>query len=159
MGNKYEKVMLKNIEVKFAAIIEAVENYDGDGYEYVLQAKLTDKQAENLKSKGCEKQLKDGYMKFSRPGQDSKGNELAMQVVGPNPREPFTALVGNGSVCNVRLVLLPYTFKKKKGVSFRLDAVQVLKHVPYTKQVDTTGFDDLSEEDEDTEGFDDEDEI
>lgn len=148
----YEKLTLKKVEVKFAAVIDPVLNYERDGYEYVISVKPTKEQVNKLRDKGCEKQIKDGFIKFNKDTHSRKGEELPpVQVVGHNPREPFTDKVGNGSVCNVRLILIPYEYRKKKGVSFKLDAVQVIEHVPYVREPDTEGFDDYSG---DTEGFD-----
>ena len=86
-----------------------------------------------------------GYQ-FKRNLVRADGEENSQPPVMDAKKEPFTDLVGNGSICNIQYSLVSYKNKFGKGITSDLKGVQVLKHVPYI------GGDGSEFEDED--GFD-----
>ena len=56
----------------------------------------------------------------------------------------FKVGIGNGSFCAVRLAMIPYE-QFGGGIAFRIDGIQVIKHVPYELKDPTEGFDKVDE--------------
>ena len=55
-------------------------------------------------------------------------------------KDPFTDLIGNGSLCNIAYSIRPWTGFGGEGVAADLNAVQVLEHVPYEGDKGITEF-------------------
>mgnify|MGYP003140466339 FL=1 len=77
-----------------------------------------------------------GYIKFKfKKNELTKNGDFsgAPRVVtaDPNINWPQDKLIGNGSLVKASFSLFPWEMTKKGGVSLYLQAVQVLKHVPY----------------------------
>lgn len=142
--------MISNARVKWAKVFEPDNQYppakwsievypcDDDLAELrkaseAIQAQV---RAENPKTCPSPKPLnlreKDGEVMFQakRNVQATSGKENGPpRVVGLN-KQPFTELIGNGSVCNVIVQLFGYN-GFGGGVTAFLEAVQVVNHVPY----------------------------
>jgi hypothetical protein len=73
-------------------------------------------------------------------------------VVMDAQQRPFSELIGNGSLVNIKVGLMEYDNQYGKGVTKALQAVQVLAHVPYEPSSIAEGFD-LIEADEESDEF------
>lgn len=118
-------------------------NYNEDGYEWTIDCLVSQEQVDELKSKGLEaiKEDADGrpYVRLKRPTTYAKSGDPmpAPKVVDKfgSPVDPDS--VGNESVCNVQGRLREWEYRKKKGVSFDLVAVQVIELNEYTPEAKT----------------------
>jgi len=70
---------------------------------------------------------------FSQKGVSSKGKDMFVSKLGPNPKVPFTAKIGNGSIVNFRI----YTYKGEGPsagkLNTSLNAVQCINWVEYVE--------------------------
>ena len=94
---------------------------------------MSDAEAKKLKDIGIAvKRNDDGVFeyKFKRnvARKDGNGDNPPPRVVDAE-KEPFDGIIGNGSIVNVQWA--PYQWKFKKGVGADLQAIQVVKLVPY----------------------------
>ncbi len=64
--------------------------------------------------------------------QDGKPAQPVQIVSSKGDIDPNT--IGNGSIVNVRLYQYEYEFQSKKGIANSLQAIQLVKHVVYTRK-------------------------
>jgi hypothetical protein len=141
-------------EVQWAKVIDPGKNYSGE-LEWSIDVK-TD--IEPLRSLGLDDRIKpkDGFIKFhksvfskNKQNDDGSPKRLDPPKIFDSQLEPWdrTVGIGNGSICKVKLSLFPYD-QHGGGVAFRLESLQVIKHVPYELKDPTEGFDKYDEEDD-----------
>lgn len=142
-------------KASYAKIIgEPMLNYNKDGREWKMDLQLLDKgSVKDVKSWGIGDRIKnkENYLD-GNPFMTFKQNEFRKDGVTPNqPIKVVDAagnpwdehkLIGNGSVVDVKFIVMDHGPGKMHGVYIR--AVRVLDHVPYEPKE----FDDLSEDDE-----------
>jgi hypothetical protein len=129
-------------------------NYSKDGREWKMDLEITDKNTlKELKTLGISDRVKnkETYLNGA-PHLTFKQAEFRKDGVTPNkPIQvedaagqpwPQNKLIGNGSVVDVKFVVMDYGVGKKKGVYIR--SVRVLEHVPY----EVSEFEPISEDDE-----------
>lgn len=137
---------LNNVKVLWAAIQEPDTKFQ---HNWHITAILSEEDAKRLKAESAEVDPKGKGIKFDEDQEgnktykfkrnvdraDGKGTNQKPLVCGPGGKNDlFTALVGNGSVCNIQYAFIPYNNKFGKGVTCDLKGVQVLEHVPYGVQ-------------------------
>lgn len=154
-----KNVIIKNAKIKWAKVHEPAQNYNKDGMEYSFDLEVNDKQIAALYKEGMSTMVKpkedeEGtkYVTFRKPTMSASGKEmLPIRVIGRN-KEPFSELIGNGSIVNAVISIFPST-KSGKSACLRPEAIQVVDHVEYSSG---NSVDDLFEElDADTDEFDD----
>jgi hypothetical protein len=99
------------------------------------------------------------YLRFKQNAEykDKTTNDLVPMKPPPlfdargNPITDPDFVVGNGSIVSVHFELYPYCNSKVAGTSLKIQAVQVIKHVPYVGGVsfDKTGFQVVDSDDDD----------
>lgn len=148
--------VLKNVVISWANIQTPNTQFQPT---WEIQAHLSEEQANELMAeakkigpKGIKIKKDDNgelTYRFKRRVEraDGAGDNDKPVVYGPKGKTggDFTELVGNGSVCNIQYLFLPYDNKFGKGVTCDLKGVQVMHHIPFGIQ-DGDEFD--SEEDE-----------
>ena len=83
-----------------------------------------------------DKESGESFIKVSQNVTRKDGKENNPPRVVDAAKNEFTALIGNGSICNVKFSLWEYDNFGKKGIKPILEAVQVIKHVPYEEDED-----------------------
>lgn len=78
-----------------------------------------------------DKETGESFIKASQNVARKDGTENDPPRVVDAAKNPFDKLIGNGSICNVKFALWEYDSFGSKGVKPILEAVQVIKHVPY----------------------------
>jgi len=143
---RINKIMLKNVEVQWARVHEPTNKYMSEEKEWLIECRLSEEQLAHLKKLGCKKEPKDSeWLKFQKNELSRNGDPLQAPIVVDKACRPFSDLIGNGSICNVRIAQVPYEFKGIKGFKFSLDAVQVMKHKKFNTKNDLSGFDMVEE--------------
>ena len=134
---EFENLKLTNARVKYAKVIRPGKAYDeAHPDEWSVNLYVTDEDRDNLMARGINpKEDKDGneYWIAKRSTKTTKGDDQKPPVVVDSAKRPFADDIGNGSVCNVVVTLIPWTKAKRSGIKLFLQAVQVVNHVPYTK--------------------------
>jgi hypothetical protein len=104
------------------------------GPKYSIEVKLDDTGVAKYKEAGCQglpSKDGEGYYTFRRTKtsltRKGKVIEYGPPKVVDTDGNPFTALIGNGSVVTVKVE----TFPTEKGTGTRLVALRVDEHVPY----------------------------
>lgn len=150
---EYEVLKLTNVRVKYAKVIRPGKAYD-DSHpdEWSVNMYVTDEDRDALMARGA------------NPKEDKEGNEYWMAKRGTVTRNskaqkpptvvdaakrPFTEDIGNGSVCNIVVTLIPWEKAKRKGIKLFLNAVQVVNHVAF-RNSDEDYFDELEPADDGT---------
>lgn len=125
--------VLRNVKVNWASVqtpntqfepcweIQAVFNSDAQKDEFLAESKKIDPKGKGVKIK----EDNDGnfVFRFRRKVEraDGKGENSPPLVCGPKGKDdPFDAMIGNGSVCNIQYAFLPYSNKFGKGVTVDL---------------------------------------
>lgn len=156
--------ILYNVPVKWASVQKPNTQFEP---AWEVQAILTKEQAAELQAaakkvnpKGIKiKKEDDGtlYFRFKRSvaRKDGNGNNEPPTVVDAH-KEPFTKMIGNGSICNIKYSLIPWNNKFGSGVTTDFKGIQVVEWVEYG---DNEDFDvvDKATENKDNASFDDED--
>lgn len=106
-------------------------NYNEDGFEWTVNCLIDEKQEAELKKGGYEKiqEDKEGktYVAPKKPTTFPSGDPRAPINVVDKYGDPVDPdIIGNESVCNVRVALRNWEYKKKSGVSLDLIEVQVV---------------------------------
>lgn len=70
-------------------------------------------------------------IKFKRKVTTAKGKANRQPVVVDANRNPFTELIGNGSVVNVQYKEYEWNYAGKSGKGLDLQGVQVVEHKPF----------------------------
>jgi hypothetical protein len=139
MENKkqLEEMTLKNVSVKWAKVHEPGKAYEDTApKEWSINCYVNDEDRDALMARGCNpKEDKDGNEFFvaKRSTLTKAGAQTTPPIVVDAKKAVFTDEVGNGSVCNVAVTLIPWTKNKRSGVKLYLRGVQVLTHVPHNK--------------------------
>lgn len=132
--------VLKKCPVIWANVIKPNTKFTP---KWDIVALLTQEQAKALKEEALELGGKIKFRKETFNGEDwlgyqlkrnlqkSDGTDNNQPVVVDASKNPFTELVGNGSICNIQYSLVAYKNKFGSGITNDLKGVQVLKHVPY----------------------------
>ena len=121
------------------AHVQAPDDYDKYsvcGYiSKELAKELTDQGATGIRKDKAGKVEKDEngniMWQFRTNALDKEGNKKEPLRVVDKGKNPFTKLVGNGSLCNIQYTISEWEFKGKKGIGSYLNAVQVLDHVAF----------------------------
>lgn len=131
-------------EVMWANVIYPKNNYNGEP-EYSIKVKTDIEPLYELGLNKKTKQDEDGYIKFKRNPINKNGDASPPSIVDSQliPWD-FKVGIGNGSFCAVRLAMIPYD-QFGGGIAFRIDGIQVIKHVPYELKDPTEGFDKVDE--------------
>lgn len=143
--------VLKNVPVKWASLTTPNTTFEPC---WEVEVQLTQEQADALQAeakalhpKGIK--IKDGEngmktFRFRRKLHNSEGNpNTPPTLIGPDGKEGFNRLVGNGSICNVQYALVAYNNPKfGKGVTNDLKGIRVITHVPFGEQDGDGLFDD-----------------
>lgn len=97
--------------------------------------------AKRLKAEGLEvKKKKEGdkgfeagdlVVKFKRKAFKKSGEPNSAPTVVDAKKNPFSELIGNGSVVKVSYTPFEWSYAGKSGTTGWLNAVQVIEHVPY----------------------------
>lgn len=125
--------VLNNVKCKWASIQEPNRSAEyGDKWE--IEAELNDTQAADFESQGFKIKTDDKGNKVIRFKRKTTGTKRAGGTFDKTPpkvvdsvKQPFKALVGNGSVVNIAYNVLEHGF----GKSLDLSGVQVLELVSY----------------------------
>ena len=147
--------ILRSVPVKWAFVNKPSVKFE---HCYEVQVTLTDEQAKALieesklvdpKGKGIKLKKDDdnNYIyRFKRRVERADGTLNKVPVaVDKDGRTPFTANIGNGSVCNVQYVFVKYDHPKfGVGVTNDFKGIQVLQHVAFGED-DGEGFDNEEE--------------
>ena len=137
MKQESVELTLKNVSARYAKLFTPGKAYEESApAEWSMNMYVDDEGRDTLMAHGClPKEDKDGaeYFVAKRATKSRAGAEVKPPIVVDAKKAPFTEDVGNGSVCNVRVTLFPWTKGKQKGVKIYLQAVQVLTHVPYNR--------------------------
>ena len=153
---EYETMKLTNVRVKYAKVHKPGKAYDeSHPDEWSLNMYLTDEDRDAIMAKGVNpKEDKEGteYWTAKRSSMTRNGDAQTPPAVVDAAKRPFTDDIGNGSVCNVVVTLIPWTKAKRSGIKLYLNAVQVINHVPYGKS-DTDYFDQVEEATDGTDQF------
>jgi hypothetical protein len=78
-----------------------------------------------------DKETGEKFYKAMRNVQTKSGKELSPPVVVDRQKEPFDQLIGNGSICNIKLTVKEVNAFGQNRVKGYLDSVQVINHIPY----------------------------
>lgn len=152
--------ILKSVPVKWTFANKPSTKFEAN---YEVQVELTPEQAKALveeskaidpKGKGIKiKKEEDGTLsyRFRRKAERPDGTENKPPVaVDRDGKTPFTANIGNGSICNVQYTFVKYDHPKfGVGVTNDFKGIQVLKHVSFGEG-DGEGFDNEEEDTEDS---------
>lgn len=134
---EYENMKLSNVRVEWAKVISPGKPYDETkDPEWSVSMYVTEEDRDALMARGINpKEDKKGneYWIAKRSTKTREGKDQKPPVVVDAAKRPFTDDIGNGSVCNVVVTLIPWTKAKRSGIKLFLQAVQVVNHVPYTK--------------------------
>ena len=157
--------ILNNVKVNWASVHKPNTQFEP---AWEVQAILTKEQAAELQAaakkinpKGIKiKKDDDGTLSFrfkrAVTRKDGKGENEAPIVIDAN-KEPFTKLIGNGSVCNIKYAFIPWNNKFGNGVTTDFKGIQVVELVEFG---DNEDFDVVSKDkpnEKDDAPFDDED--
>lgn len=144
MSVQNQKFMFKNATVQWAI----VGNPDADGLWrvdiYASDAELKELEAMGVPIKENDKEgdpmfgKKFAYAK--RKSKSQAGTAISPPTVVDSKRNAFSGLIGNGSVCNVRVSIYDWTYLKKSGKNIWLEAIQVVDLVEYGGD---SGFDEV----------------
>lgn len=125
-------------------------NYDGDGREWTLEFEPNDKGVNTLKEHGLSERLKDRSDRNGYEGRDpymilkrkefkfdgSKNEHIrvvdALNKPWVSDPEQSNRLIGNGSEVDVKVTIVDYGPRKKKGIY--PVAIRVLDLVPYERE-------------------------
>lgn len=75
-------------------------------------------------------QFEGKFIKAQQRDTDFDGNETGPVPVVDINMKPFTEIIGNGSLCNLKLDVYEYK-GYGGGTTFKLDSVQVIELIPY----------------------------
>jgi hypothetical protein len=136
---KAKNIVIKGAKIKWARVHEPAQNYNKTGMEYSFDLEVSEKQLAALYKEGMSTMVKgrmdkaEGtmYITFKKPTLSAGGKEmLPIRVIGRN-KEPFSELIGNGSVVNAVISVFPPT-KAGYSACLRPEALQVVDHVEYS---------------------------
>lgn len=136
---------------------QAVENYDGDGYEWTFELEPEDtgflkehrlldrlkdpfEYAEKLEQKGEDEKAasvreknegREDYLLIRKPTENAKGEATDPFRILDSDNEPWdrNQLLGNGTKCDFKLKIVDWGKGKKKSIYCL--AIRVTDHVPY----------------------------
>jgi hypothetical protein len=132
-------------KVKFANITRP-DDYD----KYSIMVQISEEQYNEFKRVGVESIREDEetgefWLSTKTNAVDDSGNRKKPPKVVDAKKNPLHGVdIGNGSTCVVQYTVKDYTWKKKKGVTTYLQAIQVLDLVPAFDdefEVEEGGFD------------------
>lgn len=134
---EYENIKLSNVRVMYAKVIRPGKAYD-DSHpdEWSVNMYVTQEDSDRLIDKGVmPKEDKNGnpYFIAKRSTKTRNGDDQKPPGVVDSAKRPFTEDIGNNSVCNIVVTLIPWTKAKRNGIKLFLQAVQVVNHVPYAQ--------------------------
>jgi hypothetical protein len=141
-----DEVILSNVSVKWANL-----NAPDDRFEpcWKVDAVLTQEMADEMKKVGFKvRQDNDGdwILRCKKKTHTKKGKPMdAPKVVGRDGKTAFTENIGNGSIMNIRIFAKYVEVNGNTYLPARLNAAQVVTHVPYEGG---GGFDNLDESEE-----------
>ena len=139
--------VLKNVKVEWAKVFEPDTKFTP---VYSVDAVLDQQHVKQLQEDGLGDMIKekDGnkVFRFKKKAISKDGKPLPPPKVVDMKKQPFTELLGNGTVCNIAYEPFDYEFAGRKGKTARLLALQVVDHVPFVPKVE-----DLFEGEEDSE--------
>lgn len=134
---EYENLKLSNVRVMYAKVIRPGKAYeDNDPDEWSVNMYVTQEDSDLLIEKGVTpKEDKKGMLYFpaKRSTKTRNGDDQKPPAVVDSAKRPFTEDIGNNSVCNIVVTLIPWTKKGRSGIKLFLQAVQVVNHVPYAQ--------------------------
>ena len=128
-----QRIMIKNCPIEWAKLIDPERKFEAAG---VWQADivLDEEAAKQVTATGGKYRTKDGR-KLLRVKKNVKRRDGTMnnppRVVDANRvqlSDDAVRALGNGSVCNYSLSPYEWTFSGNRGVTFYLDAVQVVDY-------------------------------
>jgi len=102
-----------------------------------VELHVTKEESEKLKAIGVKPNILDTdseykySVSFKRKELRKDGSKNKQPRLVDNNLETITDNVGNGSLINVQFSVYNWEFKGKKGIGLELQAIQVLKLVPY----------------------------
>ena len=159
MLDEARRYIFKDVELNWPKLVTPQWGYGKQEKEWSVQIAPTDKEEakrwkeNHLKPKFNEDTNK-WYVELKRKVKRANGEENSIPVVVDHAVNELDATkLGNGSKGNIEVFQFPYEMNGNKGVSTRLEGVQVDKFVVYEKSV---GFQPVSQEGSDnpkTEGF------
>lgn len=129
--------VVKSVEVAWAHVQSPsqFDKYSIDAYiPKELAKKLTDEGVGGMckKDKKAQKnKVGDILWQFKTNAKDKEGKPTRKPPIVDSKRDPFTKLIGNGSICNIQYNVKDWTYGTKKGKSPFLERVQVLELVEY----------------------------
>jgi hypothetical protein len=135
---KAKNIVIKGAKIKWARVHEPAQNYNKTGMEYSFDLEVSEKQLAALYKEGMSTMVKGRkgdddamYITLKKPTVSASGSEmLPIRVIGRN-KEPFSELIGNGSVVNAVISVFPPT-KTGYSACLRPEALQVVDHVEYS---------------------------
>lgn len=117
--------------VKWCKVQKPDTNFDKSGSEWSTNVYLDDEGMKAFKASGLRlKQHEDEegtYIQVRRPTKKRDGTEVSPpKVIDENGKE-FKDLVGNGSVCTVKVI----TYDTDMGKGHRFEGIRIIDLVPY----------------------------
>ncbi len=137
-------MIIKNATLFWSKLGTRVDQgFDGNSPAWTTELRTREKsEAENWKDAGLNVKTKDDdqglfwSVSVKKPTHTKDGRpQVAPPVVGKD-KMPFSDpdSIGNGTVANVKIHTFDYDYNGRKGVGFRLDAVQIVDLVEFEGQ-------------------------
>lgn len=151
--SKSKTITLKDKEVLWSFVNHTKNKYDSTEQEYSINVVLKEEEYKKLKKLGLKKDLKekDGktFITLQRNVLARDGKVLSKPPVFNKYGEPYEGMVGNGSICDVRVNVYEYTEGK---FSFKYDGLMVKTLVEFNSDSSKNGFDFESKPKDDDDG-------
>ena len=139
-------MQVRNAKVKWASVLQPNTKYT-PRWEICIYPTVEDINA--LEEAGLElkvdKETEEKFYRVTKNVTKRNGEQNLPPRVVDIHKNPFTELIGNGSICNVILSVVEVSVFGENKMKGYLDAVQVVKHVPYVGRED---FDDVEDDEE-----------
>jgi hypothetical protein len=127
--------VLKNVRCNWASVIEPNTKFEPT---WEIEAELNDEQAAMFADAGVRLKESDDGIKLLRFKRKVSGNKRGGGTYNNRPpkvvdahKQPFTKLIGNGSLVNIAYSLKAWEMMGNSGVKADLNAVQVLELVEF----------------------------
>ena len=139
--NEARRYIFNDVELNWPKLVTPQLSYDKQGKEWSVQIATTDKAVQEMWEKNhlntkFNEDTKKWYVELKRKVKRANGQENPAPVVVDHAVNELDATkLGNGSKGNIEVFQFPYEMNGRKGVSTRLEGVQVYKFVVYEKSV------------------------
>lgn len=133
------RLILKDCEISWPKLVEPETKFTATGV-WEANITLTDEAAQQIVKAGGKYKTKDGvkFIKAKKNVQKRDGTKNARPKVVNANKEPLSdeeiRAIGNGSICNFAIAPYEWTFGGNKGITFFLDAIQVVNLKTFTPE-------------------------